>query len=145
MAGKLDVKKEILNVLVVAGTSLMFFALAFALYFGLFATFETFANREGSYRFVGPLRVGYGLVLCGLCAILYRTRAPEPFKAAALAAALGTSWIGFGVQLHERSGIFLIIAFASGLGVVAVLARSRRRWYHFLAPALAAAAAVAYL
>ncbi|MBN1242487.1 MAG: hypothetical protein JXA15_07270 [Spirochaetales bacterium] len=145
MAGKLDVKKEILNVLVVAGTSLMFFALAFALYFGLFAAFESFANRDGSYRFVGPLRVGYGLVLCGLCVMLYRTRAPEPFKVAALAAALGTLWISLGVQFHERPRVFLVLAFASGLGAVAVLARSRRRWYHFLAPALAAAAAVAYL
>ncbi|HOX17300.1 MAG TPA: hypothetical protein PKW82_02495 [Spirochaetales bacterium] len=145
MAGKIDVKKEILNALVVAGTGVLLLALAFALYFGLFAAFESFANRDGSYRFVGPLRVGYGLVLCGLCAILYRTRAPEPLKAASLAAALGTLWISLGVQFHERPRVFLVLAFASGLGAVALLARSKRRWYHFLAPALAAAAAFAYL
>lgn len=145
MAGKIEVRKEILNALVVAGAGLPLFALAFALYFALFAAFDSFANHDGSYRFVGPLRIGYGLALCGLCALLYRIRIPDPLKAASLAASLGTLWIGVGVALHERYVAFLAIAFASGLGVVSLIARSRRRWYHLLAPALAAAAAFAYL
>ncbi|HRL00033.1 MAG TPA: hypothetical protein PK486_06405, partial [Trichococcus flocculiformis] len=87
--------------LLVTIASLLTLAVAFMLYFLIFMVFESFANQDGSYGFVSPLRVGYGIIWLGLCLIVYRTTIYDWLKAGVLTASLTTFMVGIGVQLYE--------------------------------------------
>ncbi len=96
---------QIKVIILVTVGSLVALAIAFMLYFLIFMLFENIANQDGSYSFVSPVRVGYGIIWIVLCLIIYRTKIPEWIKASILAGSLTTFMAGIGVQLYENPAI----------------------------------------
>ena len=107
MNKKSEIIKE--GVLVTLG-SLVALVVAFALYFLIFMFFENMANQDGSYTFVSPVRVGYGVVWIVFCLIIFRTRIPEWLKASILAGSLTTFIVGIGVQSYATPIIAGLVA-----------------------------------
>lgn len=120
-------------------------AIAFLLYFLIFMLFETMANHDGSYGFVSPVRIGYGIVWITLCLILYRARIYDWLKASILTASLTTFMVGIGVQLFENPiVVYLVMLLAAAIGVF-LLRRTKQKWYHYYAIVISIFAALFYL
>ena len=125
--------------------SLLILAGAFMLYFLIFMVFESFANQDGSYGFVSPLRVGYGIIWLGLGWIVYRMRVYDWLKASVLTASLTTFMVGIGVQLYESPivvGLVLLLVAATS---AFLLHKMKQKWYHYYAIAISIIAALFYL
>ena len=118
---------------------------AFALYYLFFLLFETIFPMDGSFHFVSPLRIGYGILWIVVCLILYRTKIPEWLKACILAGALTALMSTLGVQLYRTPvAAVVIMLLADGLTVF-LLIKAKKQWFHFYAIALSTLAAVFYL
>lgn len=125
--------------------SFLILAVAFMLYFLFFMIFETVANQDGSYGFVSPLRVGYGIIWLGLCLIVYRTTISDWLKASVLAGSLTTFMVGIGVQLYESPIIVgLILLLVASIGVF-LIHKMKQKWYHYYAIVISIIAALFYL
>lgn len=130
--------------LVIIG-SIVALALAFVFYFTIFMLFETIANQDGSYSFVSPVRVVYGILWIVLCLITYRTRIYDWLKASILTGALTTFMVGIGVQLSKNPviiGLVMLMVAATG---VFLLHKMKKKWYHYFAIVLSIIAALFYL
>jgi len=119
--------------------------IAFTLYFLIFMLFETVANQYGSYRFVPPVRVGYGIVWIVFCVILYRTKVSDWIKASILTGSLATLMIGLGVQLFENPIFVGLVVFLTAGTAIFLLYKMKKNWYHYLAILIAVIAAIIYL
>jgi len=131
--------------MIVTLASFFALAVAFMLYFLIFMFFEAFANQDGSYGFVSPLRVGYGILWLGLCLIVYRTTIYDWLKASVLTASLTTFMVGIGVQMYESPivvGLILLLVAATS---VFLLHKTKQKWYHYYAVVIAIIAALFYL
>ena len=131
--------------MIVTIASLLTLAVAFMLYFLIFMVFESFANQDGSYGFVSPLRVGYGIIMLGLCLIVYRTTIYDWLKASVLTASLATFMIGIGVQLYESPIVVGLVLFLVAATSVFLLHKMKQKWYHYYAVAISIIAALFYL
>jgi hypothetical protein len=125
--------------------SFLALAVAFMLYFLIFMFFETVANQDGSYGFVSPLRVGYGIVWLGLGLIAYRTAIYDWLKASVLTASLTTFMVGIGVQLYESTIIAYFVLFLVAATSVFLLHKTKQKWYHYYAVVISIIAALFYL
>lgn len=142
MNKKSEMIKE--GILVTIG-SFVALAIAFILYFLIFMLFETMENQDGSYGFVSPVRVGYGIIWIVLCLIIYRTRIYDWLKASILAGSLTTFMVGIGVQLNETPIIVGLIMFlVSAIGVF-LLSKMKKKWYHYYAIVISIVATLFYL
>ena len=131
--------------LLVTIASLLTLAVAFMLYFLIFMVFESIANQDGSYGFVSPLRVGYGIIWLGLCLIAYRTTLSDWLKASVLTASLTTFMVGIGVQLYKSPIVVgLVLLLVASISVF-LLHKMKQKWYHYYAVALSILAALFYL
>lgn len=131
--------------MIVTLASFFALAVAFMLYFLIFMIFESVANQDGSYGFVSPLRVGYGILWLGLCLIVYRTTIYDWLKASVLTASLTTFMVGIGVQMYESPivvGLILLLVAATS---VFLLHKTKQKWYHYYAVVIAIIAALFYL
>ncbi len=131
-------------VLVTAG-SFITMAASFMLYYLFFMIFETMANKDGSYSFVSPVRVGYGIIWLAFCLIIYGTKIPEWLKASILAVSLTTFMAAIGVQLYRTpiiAGIIIILIVASA---VFMLRKMNKEWYHYYAVAISIFAGLIYI
>jgi hypothetical protein len=139
-------KSEIIRdgLLVTIGSMLALMA-AFMLYFSIFMLFESVANQDGSYGFVSPLRVGYGIVWLALCLIIYRTKISEWLKASILAGSLTTFMVGTGVQFNKTPIVVgLVILSVAAIGVF-LLRKMKKKWYHYFAIIISLIASLFYL
>jgi hypothetical protein len=142
MRKKSEIMKEGILVTI---ASFLALAAAFMLYFLIFMVFESVANQDGSYGFVAPLRVGYGIIWLGLCLIVYRTTLSDWLKAGVLTASLTTFMVGIGVQLYESPivvGLILLLVAATS---AFLLHKTKQKWYHYYAIAISIIAALFYL
>ena len=139
-------KSEIIKEgMIVTLASLLTLAIAFMLYFLIFMVFEDFANQDGSYGFVSPLRIGYGIIWLALGLIVYRTTIYDWLKASVLTASLTTFMVGIGVQLYESPivvGLVLLLVAATS---AFLLHKTKQKWYHYYAVAISIIAALFYL
>ena len=142
MNKKSEIIKE--GVLVTLG-SLVALVVAFALYFLIFMFFENMANQDGSYTFVSPVRVGYGVVWIVFCLIIFRTRIPEWLKASILAGSLTTLMSGIGVQSYETPIVAGFVMFSVYGVAVFLLRKMNKKWYHYYAIVISIIAALYYL
>ena len=142
MNKKSEIIKE--GVLVTVG-SLVALVVAFALYFLIFMFFENMANQDGSYTFVSPVRVGYGVVWIVFCLIIFRTRIPEWLKASILAGSLTTFIVGIGVQSYATPIIAGLVALLAVGAAIYMLHKMNKKWYHYYAIAISIIAALFYL
>lgn len=142
----MDKKSEVIKEgMIVTLASFLTLAVAFMLYFLIFMFFEASANQYGSYGFVSPLRVGYGILWLGLCLIVYRTTIYDWLKASVLTASLTTFMVGIGVQMYESPivvGLVLLLVAATS---VFLLHKTKQKWYHYYAVVIAIIAALFYL
>ncbi len=120
-------------------------AAAFILYFFIFMLFETIANQDGSYGFVSPVRVGYGIIWIVLCLIIYRTRIYDWLKACMLTGSFTTFMAGIGVQLFKTPIIVGLIMFLVAATGVFLLRKMKKKWYHYYAIVISIIAALFYL
>lgn len=120
-------------------------AISFMLYFLLFMLFETVANQNGSYSFVSPVRVGYGVLWLILCLIIYRTRIYDWLKASMLAGSLTTFMVGTGVQLYRTPVIDGLVMLLIAAISVFPLRKMKKKWYHYYAIIISIVAALFYL
>jgi len=144
--GHMDKNSEMIKegILVTLG-SLVALAVAFMFYFAIFMLFETMANQDGSYGFVSPVRVGYGIIWIILCLIIYRTRMYDWLKASMLTGSLTTFMVGIGVQLHKTPiivGLFMLLVAATS---VFLLRKMKKKWYHYYAIIISIIAVLYYL
>lgn len=139
-------KSEIIQegILVTIG-SLVALAVAFLMYFLIFMIFETITNQDGSYGFVSPVRVGYGIIWLCLCLILYRTRIYDWLKASMLTGSLTTFMVGIGVQLYKNPVIVGLVMFWVTATGVFLLRKMKKKWYHYYAIVISIIAALFYL
>lgn len=142
MSKKSGIIKEGISVTL---ASLLTLAVAFMLYFLIFMVFESVANQDGSYGFVSPLRVGYGIVWLGIGLIVYRTTINDWLKASVLTASLTTFMVGIGVQLYESPIIVGLILLLVAATSIFLLHKTKQKWYHYYAVALSILAALFYL
>ncbi|MGD9676939.1 MAG: hypothetical protein AB7V16_01055 [Vulcanibacillus sp.] len=142
MNKKSEMIKE--GILVTIG-SFVALAVAFMLYFLIFMLFETMANQDGSYGFVSPVRVGYGIIWIIFCFIIYRTRIYDWLKASMLTGSLTTFMVGIGVQLFQTPIIVGLIMFLVAAIGVFLLRRMKKKWYHYYAIVISIIAALFYL
>lgn len=120
-------------------------AVAFVLYFLIFMLFETIVNQGGSYGFVSPLRVGYGVIWTGICLMLYHTRIYDWLKASILAGSLATLMVGIGVQFFEKPIIVGIVMLVIVGICVFLLRKTNKKWYHYYAILISIIATLFYL
>jgi len=126
-------------------SSFIIMAVAFMLYFLIFMFFENMANQDGSYAFVSPVRVGYGIIWIVFCLMMYRTRIPEWIKASILAGSLTTFMAGIGVQLYESPIIAGLSALLAVGAAIYMLHKMNKKWYHYYAIAISIIASLFYL
>jgi hypothetical protein len=104
----------------------------YVVFFNIYA-FESVANQDGSYGFVSPLRVGYGIDWLALCLIIYRTKISDWLKASILAGSLTTFMVGKGVQFNKTPIVVgLVILLVAAIGVFLLL-KMKKKWYHYFA------------
>ncbi|MFA5006128.1 MAG: hypothetical protein WC509_01480 [Candidatus Izemoplasmatales bacterium] len=126
----------------VIGLSTM--AAAFLLYYLLFALFEAFFDRGGTYGFVSWIRIGHGIAWILACFLIYRTRIAEWFKAGILAGALTAFMTGIGVQLYETPIVALLLDILAAETAAFLLCVMNKKWYHYYAVAMAVIAGLIY-
>mgnify|MGYP000023888988 CR=1 FL=1 len=132
------------GILVTIG-SFVALAIAFMLYFLIFMFFETMANQDGSFGFVSPVRIGYGIIWIVLCLIIYRTRIYDWLKASILTGSLTTFIVGIGVQLFRTPIIVGLVMFLVAAIGVFLLRKMKKKWYHYYAIVISIVAALFYL
>lgn len=120
-------------------------AIAFMLYFLIFMLFETMGNQDGSYDFVSPVRVGYGIIWIVLCLIIYRTKISDWLKASILAGSLTTFMAGIGVQLYDTPIIVGLVMFLVSVIGVFLLHKMKKKWYHYYTIVISIIATLFYL
>jgi len=139
-------KSEIIKEgILVTIASFLALTVAFMVYFLIFMIFETVANQDGSYGFVSPVRIGYGIIWLGLCLIAYRTRIYDWLKATILTASLTTFMVGIGVQLYGNPIIVGLVMFLVAATSVFLLHKMKKEWYHYYAVVISIIAALFYL
>ncbi len=120
-------------------------AISFMFYYLIFTLFEIVANRDASYVFVSPVRVGYGIIWIFLCLIIYRAKISDWLKASILAGSLTTFMAGIGVKLYETPIIVgLVLIMVSVIGVL-LLHNMKKEWYHYYAIVISIMATLFYL
>jgi hypothetical protein len=117
----------------------------YALYYMLFMLFMRIFPMDGSFHFVAPLRIGYGILWIPVCLILYRTKIPEWLKACFLAGALTALMTTVGVQLYQTPVASAAVLLVADALAVFLLIKAKKQWFHYYAIALATLAAVFYL
>jgi len=142
MNKKSEMLKE--GIIVTIG-SFITLAIAFGLYFLIFVLFETMANQDGSYGFVSPLRVGYGIIWIIICLIIYCTRIYDWLKASILTGSLATFMVGIGVQLFEKPIIVGLVMLVVAAICVFLLRKMKKKWYHYYAVLISIIATLFYL
>lgn len=128
--------------LLVAVGGMILLVVSFFLYLFLF---RMLGSPSGSYNFVAPLRVGYGVMWLLAVILIYRSDAADWLKAVFLAGGLGTFMITEGVQLYRWPVLQIGAASAVILGSVYLLYRSKKRWYHYFAVILAVSVLLFYI
>lgn len=121
---------------------MLLLVVSFVLYLFLFRMFEA---PDQSFRFIAPLRAGYGIVWLFAVILIYRTHAADWVKAVFLAGGLGTFMITEGVQLYRWPVLQIVLASAAILGSIYLLYRSKKKWYHYFAVFLAASGLLFYM
>lgn len=120
-------------------------AISFIFYYLIFTLFETVLNHDGSFVFVSPVRVGYGIIWILLCLIIYRTKISDWLKACIMAGSLTTFMAGIGVKFYETPIIAGLVLILISVMCVFLLHNMKKEWYHYYAIVISIMAALFYL